>query len=121
MPMWLIAGTFRILNAEPDGDSIRFYPDDPNEWTRLGGVHLVRPNANGGAQVRLDGIDALETHYGTAWGMEHQPLKFGQQAAARLLSWVGFSGVVRDADERVTAATPDQVPGYVLTRGADLY
>ncbi|WBO68813.1 hypothetical protein [Streptomyces camelliae] len=27
----------------------------------------------------------------------------------------------RDQDETVTAATPDQVPGFILTRGADLY
>jgi hypothetical protein len=51
MSMRLIAGTFRILGAEPDGDSIRFYPDDPNEWTRLGGIHQIRPNAKGGAHV----------------------------------------------------------------------
>jgi hypothetical protein len=121
MPMRLIAGNYRILQAEPDGDSIRFYPTDPNEWTRLGGTHQVRPNATGGAQLRLDGIDALETHYATTLGLEHQPLKFGHQAAARLLSWLGFSNVVRDANERVTGATPNQVPGFVLTRGADLY
>jgi hypothetical protein len=121
MPMRLIAGNFRILNAAPDGDSIRFYPDDPGEWTRLGGIHQVRPNAKGGAQLRLDGIDALETHYATTLGVEHQPLKFGDQAAARLVNWVGFSNVVRGANQQVTAATPDQVPGYVFTRGADLY
>jgi hypothetical protein len=121
MPMRLIAGNFRIVKAQPDGDSIRFYPDDPSEWMRLGGVHQVRPNAKGGAQLRLDGIDALETHYGTTLGIEHQPLKFGQQGAARLLKWIGFSNVVRDANETVTSATPEQAPGYVLTRGADLY
>jgi len=119
--MRLIAGSFRILGAEPDGDSIRFYPDDPREWSRLGGIHKVRPNAKGGAQLRLDGIDALETHYPSTKGIEHQPLKFGQRAAARLLTWIGFSNVIRDANERVTAANPDEVPGYVLTRGADLY
>ncbi len=27
MPMLCLAGTYRILSTEPDGDSIRFYPD----------------------------------------------------------------------------------------------
>ena len=29
MPMLCLAGTFRIRGTEPDGDSIRFYADDP--------------------------------------------------------------------------------------------
>ena len=33
MPMLCLGGTFRILGTEPDGDSIRFYPDDPATWS----------------------------------------------------------------------------------------
>src|SRR6266581_2836793 len=117
MPMLLIAGGFRIVGSEPDGDSIRFYPDDPNEWKLVGGVHQVRPNAKGGAQLRLDGIDALETHFPSKKGIVHQPLRFGEEAAARLLTWAGFSKVVRGPNESVTASTPDMAPGFVLTRG----
>ena len=58
-------------------------------------------------------------------GFEVQPnvqaLKFGQQAAARLVEWAGFSKVVRGPNETVTSATPEQAPGYVLTRGADIH
>jgi hypothetical protein len=32
MAMFLIAGSFRITGAQPDGDSIRFTPDDPAKW-----------------------------------------------------------------------------------------
>ncbi|MFI7296108.1 thermonuclease family protein [Streptomyces sp. NPDC050121] len=71
-------------------------------------------------QLRLDAVDALETHYGTAPRV-HQPLEFGHAASAELLKWLGFKNVRRDPDETVTAATPDQVPGFILTRGADLY
>ena len=61
MPLTLIEGQFRIVNAAPDGDSIRFYPNARNAWRRIG--KNVRTNRSGGAQLRLDGIDALETHY----------------------------------------------------------
>jgi hypothetical protein len=34
MAMFLIAGSFRITGAQPDGDSIRFTPNDPGKWLR---------------------------------------------------------------------------------------
>jgi hypothetical protein len=121
VPMLCLAGTYRILATEPDGDSIRFYPDDPEQWRLVPGPHAVQTNAGGGAQLRLDGIDALETHYAPRGaGPLHQPLALGHQAGAELLRWLGFRGVQRDG-ERVTAATPDQLAGFLFTRGADLY
>jgi hypothetical protein len=121
MPMLCLAGTYRIVATEPDGDSIRFYPDDPAQWERVPGPHAVQTNANSGAQIRLDGIDALETHYSPRGaGPLHQPLALAHDAAAELLRWLGFRGVQRDGEE-VTAATPDRLPGFLLTRGADLY
>jgi hypothetical protein len=121
MPMLCLAGTYRIIATEPDGDSIRFYPDDASQWTRVPGPHAVQTNATGGAQLRLDGIDALETHYGSRGSVPlHQPLDFAHKAADELLRWLGFRGVQRDGEE-VTAATPDRLPGFLLTRGADLY
>jgi endonuclease YncB( thermonuclease family) len=121
MAMTVIVGTFRIVGAQPDGDSVRFYPNNPEDWELVGGVHKVRRNAKGGAQLRLDGIDTLETHYPIKGGIVHQPFKLGRRAAKQLVDWLGFSDVVRDPDETVTAATPDATPGYILTRGADLY
>ncbi|HKE77716.1 MAG TPA: hypothetical protein VKB54_00355 [Solirubrobacteraceae bacterium] len=121
MPMLCLAGTYRIIATEPDGDSIRFYPDDPAQWSGVPGTHKVRTNAGGGAQLRLDGIDALETHYTPTGGMrEHQPLEFAHQARDELLRWLGFKGVQR-TDEKVTASQPAQLPGFLLTQGADLY
>lgn len=121
MPMLCLAGTFRILDTEPDGDSIRFYPDDPTHWARVPGIHQVRTNAGGGAQLRLDAIDALETHYAPRGGTPlHQPLEFAHKASDELLRWLGFRGVTRDG-EKVTAATPAELPGFLLTQGADLY
>jgi hypothetical protein len=121
MPMLCLAGTFRIVGTEPDGDSIRFYPDDVSQWSLVGGPHRVRTNASGGAQLRLDAIDALETHYAPQGGTRvHQPPVLAHQAAAELLRRLGFRDVQRDV-EKVVAAEPAHLPGYLLTRTADLY
>ncbi|TQC41389.1 nuclease [Rhodococcus sp. WS4] len=114
-------GTYRILNASPDGDSVRFYPDDPQAFARAG--LAVQPNTRGGVQLRLEGIDALETHFTTPRGhiRWHQPAELGAAASTALLTALGFSDVVRDENLRVTAADPDQVPGYIPTRFADKY
>jgi endonuclease YncB( thermonuclease family) len=118
MAMYLIAGSFRITGAQPDGDSIRFTPDDPANWDLIKGGQVKR-NASGSAQLRLDAIDALETHYGTP--RTHQPLDLAHAASAELLNWLGFAKVVRGQDETVTSSSPDTVVGYILTRSADLY
>jgi endonuclease YncB( thermonuclease family) len=121
MPMLCIAGTFHVVGTEPDGDSVRFVPDDPATWARVPGVHRVRTNARGGAQLRLDGVDALETHYAPRGGQTvHQPLELAHAAGAELLKWLGFRDVVRQV-ETVTAARDDDRPGFVLTRTADTY
>jgi endonuclease YncB( thermonuclease family) len=109
------------LSTEPDGDSIRFVPADRADWEKVPGVHRVRVNTSGGAQLRLDGIDALETHYAPRGGHTlHQPLGLAHQAAAELLKWLGFGDVVRDG-EKITAVRKDALPGFVLTRTADTY
>lgn len=124
MPLTLIAGNFSILNAAPDGDSVRFIPNNPALWKSL--ETRVRPNKSGGVQLRLDAIDALETHYRPrlgAIGVEHQPPKFGQAAAARLLDLLGFDSktIKRGKEEKITTAQPNAVSGYILTRSADKY
>ncbi len=121
MPMLCIAGQFRVTSTEPDGDSIRFVPRDTADWDKVDGGPAVRVNAQGGAQLRLDGIDALETHYTPHGGHSlHQPLDLAHAASAELLKWIGFRDVVR-AGEKITAVAQDNQPGFVLTRTADKY
>jgi hypothetical protein len=43
MAMFLIAGSFRITGAQPDGDSIRFTPDDPAKWDLITGPNKPPP------------------------------------------------------------------------------
>jgi len=121
MSLYLIKGQYRIVHSQPDGDSVHFFPDDTDAFTNL---HLAAHlGASGAAQLRLDAIDALETHYTpAAHGARtlHQPLELAHAAGERLLELLGFTNVVRDG-ETVTSATPDATPGYILTRFADKY
>jgi endonuclease YncB( thermonuclease family) len=121
MPLSIIKGHYRIQGSEPDGDSVHFHPSNPEAFTRLElRAHL---NGQGGTQLRLEAIDALETHYSPrvrGGFLQHQPLELAHAAAAALLQRLGFSDVQRDG-ERVTSSTPEQTEGYILTRFADKY
>lgn len=121
MPLTMIKGTFRIVGASPDGDSVRFYPEDPAAFDAAD--LRVRVNSRGGAQLRLDGIDALETHFRPPASHEqwHQPAGFAGEAGSALLSCLGFKAVQRDPDGTVTSSEPMEPPGYILTRFADKY
>ncbi|KOG41706.1 hypothetical protein [Streptomyces resistomycificus] len=120
MPMLLIKGFYDVKGSQPDGDTVRFTADDPTEWSLVGGGlgRAVEHNA-GRASLRLDAVDALETHYGP--NRVHQPLQFAHAARDELLSWLGFTDVEHGSGETVTATTPATVPGFVLTRGADVH
>lgn len=121
MPLTLIKGEYRILNAAPDGDSIRFYPNNPDMWRKLG--RRVRTNRAGGAQLRLEAIDTLETHYQAknGGGTLTQPIELGRAAASELLRFLGFTDVTRGEGEVVTDATPAEVKGFILSRSVDVY
>jgi endonuclease YncB( thermonuclease family) len=121
MPLIAIPGKYRLKGASPDGDSVRFYPDAPTAFADAG--LAVRTNSSGGAQLRLDAIDALETHYTpkTAPHPWHQPTALGDGAADALLTLLGFTNVQRDDRNIVTSSTPAEMPGYILTKFADKY
>lgn len=121
MPLTAIPGSYRLLGASPDGDSIRFYPDEADAFTKAG--LDVQTNSQGGAQLRLDAIDALETHYTPRSAPQpwHQPTDLGNGAANALLTLLGFTDVERDDRGYVTASTPAEQPGYILTRFGDKY
>jgi endonuclease YncB( thermonuclease family) len=121
MPLSIIKGEFRILGSEPDGDSVHFHPTNPDAFTSL---HLpARVSGQGATQLRLEAIDALETHYSPrvpGGFLQHQPLGLAHAAAAELLRLLGFTDVQRDG-EQVTSSVPEQTEGYILTRFADKY
>jgi hypothetical protein len=66
-------------------------------------------------QLRLEGVDAPELHYGPA----AQPL--GREARDQLLAWVGFTALeyAPPSQTRVTAASPEAVPAVIFTQAVD--
>lgn len=123
MPFTRIDGTVSVLGAAPDGDSVRFTPLRADAWTA---AHLlVRANAHGSVQLRLDAIDTLETHYAapgkSGFGMVHQPLALARAGADALLAALGFTHVQRGANESVTSTEPASVPATILTDGVDVH
>ncbi|WP_225828563.1 nuclease [Streptomyces naphthomycinicus] len=120
MPMLLIKGKYEVIGGRSDGDTVHFTPDTPSEWDLVPGPHKVKHNGAGRAKLRLDAIDALETHFQRGGPEVSQPLKFARQARDELVKWIGFTSVERAEDDTVTAATPESVPGWILTGGAAL-
>ena len=88
MPFRVIPGRFHVVGYSPDGDSMRFAPDDIARLSGLAGPP-ARINARGHVQLRFEGVDTLETHYsaaGTA-GSLHQPLALAHAAGDRLMAF----------------------------------
>lgn len=127
MPYLLIEGEYRIIGGAPDGDSIRFYPRRTARWEQLEALsktHRIRQNKDGGVQLRLDAIDALETHYTpgvSGASIEHQPLEYAHAARDALLGFLGFKQVQHGKDEKVTASQPERVSGFLLSKFVDVY
>jgi len=114
----LIKGSFPIINTEPDGDTIRFRPDDPRIVEGLGPDGQRPAFSQQGTQinVRFEGVDALETHFSGT----HQQLRLGQEAGARMLALAGFTSVERSGN-RITGSTPESLRGHILANTLDSY
>jgi hypothetical protein len=118
MGLFLIKGTFHVVGYQPDGDSIRFHADNFDNWDLLGpGRRQI--NGRDHMQLRLEGIDALETHFSQGGAESHQPLGLARQARALLLEHLGIKNVQWNATETTVVAADDGVPGYILTRKKD--
>ena len=103
---------------QPDGDTVKFEPDTPalvDTLPRRSG-RPAQINSRG-ISVRLEAIDALETHFDN----DHQELAGATAARDALLAQLGFTGVTffPDAPNNVDHADQDSVRGYVLSNGID--
>ena len=111
MPFHIIRGTFHVKGYSPDGDSIRFKADNKNHWGLLSGPP-ANLNGHDHAQLRLEAIDTLETHFQNV----HQPLNFAKQALEHLLAQVGITGVQWNAQNTQITQANDGTPGYIISR-----
>jgi endonuclease YncB( thermonuclease family) len=100
MPFVLIKGTFQPGTGTPDGDTVRFAPDNPDLLFRL--PQRDRPPRlnpdNGTIAIRYEGIDAMEKQ-------ARKPES--SDATAKNLELLGLN------------SGKDTGPGYVFTRQVD--
>jgi endonuclease YncB( thermonuclease family) len=95
----LIKGIFTPANGVPDGDSVRFKPNNVNLLKKLEGVKAKVSATTGTVQLRFEGIDAIEKG-------AIQPLSV--EAKDNMLKLIGFN--------KNTNKTPK---GYILARMTD--
>jgi endonuclease YncB( thermonuclease family) len=125
MTYMLLRGSFVIRyddqprqGPQPDGDTVKFRPDNRALVETLPRPSGAPPDLNSrGISVRLEAIDALETHFEET----HQELAGARLARDELLAKLGFTNVVffPDAPNSVQSADQDEVRGHVLTNGID--
>jgi len=114
MSFTLIKGTFHVIGYSPDGDSIRFKAKDATLWKKLSGP-AVELNARSHAQLRIEAVDALETHYlGVC-----QPSRPARAATNCLLSHLGIDEVVWDNTHSTVVKAQDGTDGYILARSTE--
>jgi hypothetical protein len=114
MPFRVIEGTFHVIGYSPDGDSVRFQPNQPGLLSLLSGPP-ADVNGRGHTQLRFEAIDTLETHFRNV----QQPLTLATRALDFTLLQLGITGVEWDVlRTRVTAAN-DGTPGYIVSRAVE--
>lgn len=118
VPFTLIKGRFFVKGYSPDGDSIRFAPLNPALLRRLSGPP-ARINARGHVQLRIEAIDALETHYVSSNGVYHQPDTWARAAIDRLMDFTGIRNVRWDHSGRTVLSADDGTPGFILARAVE--
>jgi hypothetical protein len=149
MKYTLIKGNYHVVGQSPDADSIKFRADNPALWEVIDTENRAAFTQNFTAEagvitLRLEGVDALETHYtapaptpapGTTppaeplkAGSYSQPSSLGRLSADKFLEFLGFTGVkwrtfgksVYVAEATVNGAViktklADPLPGYIVT------
>ena len=78
-------------------------------------VPPVALNALGHALLRMEAVDALETHY---QGF-HQPLRLARPAVRYILSSLGIHDVVWDETQTRVIKAEDGTEGYILARSTE--
>lgn len=113
----LIQGTYYVVGMSPDADSIKFKADDPAHWHKINTdnrdkLEKALAKEGGIVTIRLQAIDALETHYSPPTlrppadlrskaqaidspkrGNHQQPPQFGDLATSTFLAFMGVTEV----------------------------
>ena len=104
----VIFGEFVIIGKQPDGDSVRFKADNPSLLAKLKNAGRLKESKDGTVQLRFEGIDAPELHYGGTL----QPM--GRESRDWLLEGMGFRNV-RYQNLSVSGSSPERVRGAIMS------
>lgn len=129
MPYRLIKGNFYVFypdlpkqGPEPDGDTIKFQPDNPQLvelLTRDGSSPAF--NKKNMISLRFEAIDALELHFEDTY----QNLKWAKSARDILLSKCNFGNISYyqqpELSNKIEKVEHNPVRGYILSNSLDTY
>jgi len=110
----VVAGTFHVKGYKPDGDSIRFKARNPLHWDSFKWKDAKRKKS-AHKQLRIEAIDALETHYE---GYQ-QPRPFALAALESLLELLGITEVKYSLSVTQIVDAGDGTPGFIASAELD--
>lgn len=112
----VIAGTFHVKGYEPDGDSIRFQATNQANWDFFA-WQTELDKASKKKQLRVEAIDAMETHYDGY----HQPRPFALAALESLLELLGIKSVKYSIGFTKIVDVEDGKPGFIAAGTTDRF
>ena len=112
----VIAGTFHVKGFQPDGDSIRFQAANQANWDFFTWESDADKNTKK-KQLRVEAIDALETHYEGY----HQPRPFALAALESLLELLQIKSVTYSLSLTQIVDADDGKSGFVASAVIDRF
>jgi endonuclease YncB( thermonuclease family) len=110
----VIAGTFHIKGFQPDGDSIRFQANKQEHWNFFT-WKTATDKAAKKKQLRVEAIDALETHYEGYY----QPRAFALAALESLLELLQIHTVTYSLSMTQVVDASDGKAGFIASATVD--
>lgn len=110
----VIAGKFHIKGFQPDGDSIRFQATNQANWDFFT-WKTASDKATKKKQLRVEAIDALETHYQGY----HQPRAFALAALEAMLEILRIDTVTYSLGLTQVVAANDGKAGFIASASVD--
>jgi len=112
----VIKGIYHVKGFSPDGDSIRFEAEDPANWDFFRWKKQKNKDRRK-KQLRIEAIDALETHYKGV----SQPRAFAIAALERMLALLGISNIEYNLLVTKINNANDKTPGYIVSAALDAF
>ncbi len=110
----VIAGAFHIKGFQPDGDSIRFQANKQEHWDFFK-WQTAADKATKKKQLRVEAIDALETHYDGY----HQPRAFALAALEAMLEMLKIDTITYSLGLTQVVAANDGKAGFIASATVD--